>query len=68
MTISETKTTIEIADNHHEAILFIAWLINQGYDASMSVNDANYYGGECCNTDAHARSAVTRLWDKYCQN
>jgi hypothetical protein len=66
MTNDTQQHTIEIAYNAHEAAEFVAWLNNQGHNATVGNDTGSYINGVETGNDEETNEMMTSLWDEYC--
>lgn len=63
--MSNQTYNVEVANDHAEAEEFVAWLIEEGHDASVT-NSGSTVDGCWTGNNAEARGILNNLWSDYC--
>lgn len=56
---------IQVGSECSEIETFVAWLREQGHDATEGSATVDYVDGE---RDEHTRELMNSLWDQYCRS
>lgn len=60
------KYNIIIAVDTNKKQEFVAWLNQQGHDATVGTSTGTYIDGVCTNHDIGANEIYKLIWEKYC--